>query len=103
MAEGIDLGLTTNLQFKHKKFSVSEQEVDNVYLSKEEIRKLYKHDFSANKRLEQVRDLFVVGCLTGLRYGDYSNIKPENKVLVDGVYLPPNGYTEDRGDCHNPI
>ncbi len=26
---------------------------------------------------EKYRDLFVLGCLTGFRFSDYSNIKPE--------------------------
>src|SRR5262249_45715408 len=35
-------------------------------------------DFSNSKRLERVRDLFVFGCLTGLRFSDITTIQPEN-------------------------
>lgn len=83
MNEAVALGYTTNLQFKQKKFSIPEREVDSVYLTEKEIVKLYRHDFSLSKRLEQVRDMFVFGCCVGLRFSDYSNIKPENIVTLD--------------------
>lgn len=35
-------------------------------------------DLSKNERLEKVRDLFVIGCWTGLRFSDLSNLKDEN-------------------------
>ena len=57
---------------------------DAVYLSETEIMKLYNFDLSTNKRLEAVRDLFVFGCNVGLRYSDYSNVKPQNIIEVDG-------------------
>ena len=46
--------------------------------------KLYRHNFKANKKLEQVRDLFVFGAFVGLRFSDYSDIKPEHIIKVDG-------------------
>jgi site-specific recombinase XerD len=78
MNEAQDRKLHNNTEHRHRKFSYAYEDVESVYLTDEEIRKLYKHDFSANKRLEAVRDTFVVGCLTGLRFGDYSSLKPEN-------------------------
>lgn len=87
MGEAVDLGLTTNMQFKHKKFSISEVETDAVFLTEDEITALYRKDFSANKKLDQVRDLFVFGCYVGLRFSDYSNIKPENLVKIQGDHF----------------
>ena len=84
MSEGVDLGLTTNLQFKHKKFAASEEDTDAVYLTEMEIIKLYRYDLTDKKKLEQVRDLFVFGCFVGLRFSDYSDIKPENIVTIEG-------------------
>lgn len=83
MNEAVDMGYTTNLQFKHKKFAVGREDTEAVYLTWDEILKLYRHDFSDNKRLERVRDLFVFGCCVGLRYSDFSRIKPEN-IIKDG-------------------
>ncbi|HLY72273.1 MAG TPA: site-specific integrase [Puia sp.] len=87
MSEAVDLGYTSNLQFKHKKFSVAREESDSVYLTEPEIIKLYKHDLTEHKRLEQARDLFVFGCFVGLRYSDYSDVKPENIVKIDGEHF----------------
>jgi len=84
MAEGIDLGWTKNFEFKNKKFAVAEVDIDAVYLTENEVLNLYNFDFSGNKKLEQVRDLFVFGCFTGLRFSDYSNVRPENIVKDDG-------------------
>ncbi|SFP92198.1 site-specific integrase [Parafilimonas terrae] len=86
MGEAVDLGYTNNLQFKLKKFAVTWKESDAVYLPEKEIIKLYKTKFE-NKRLEQVRDLFVFGCFVGLRFSDYNDIKPENIVQIDGDYF----------------
>lgn len=58
-------------------YRVMEENVDAVYLSWEELSKVYHLDLSKRKPLEKYRDLFVLGCLTGFRFSDYSNIKPE--------------------------
>ena len=58
-------------------YKVMEEEVDAVYLSWEELSLIYHLDLSENKNLEKYRDLFVLGCLTGFRFSDYSDIKPE--------------------------
>lgn len=82
--EAVDLGYTTNMQFKHKKFSMPEIEVDACYLTDEEILRLYRFDLRYCKKYEKVRDLFVFGCYCGLRYSDYSQVKPENIIEIDG-------------------
>lgn len=84
MHEAVDLGYTTNLQFKNKKFVVTREDTDSVYLTSDEIMKLYRHDFSRNRRLDEVRDLFCFASWVGLRYSDSSNIKPDNKVFIQG-------------------
>src|SRR5450432_1241692 len=58
-------------------YKVMEEEVDAVYLSWQELSLIYHLDLSANTNLEKYRDLFVLGCLTGFRFSDYSDIKPE--------------------------
>jgi hypothetical protein len=58
-------------------YKVMEEEVDAVYLTWQELSLIYHLDLSANNNLEKYRDLFVLGCLTGFRFSDYSDIKPE--------------------------
>jgi integrase len=87
LAEAIDLGYTSNLQFKHKKFTIAGEETDAVYLTEKEVINLYRFDLSNTKRLEQVRDLFVFGCFSGLRFSDYSEVRRENIVQIDGDHF----------------
>ncbi|GAB2564406.1 site-specific integrase [Spirosoma areae] len=71
-------GMHTNLIFQHKDFKKLVEEVDNIYLSEEDLTGLYNLDLSANARLDRVRDLFLIGCYTGLRFSDFSELRPEN-------------------------
>jgi hypothetical protein len=64
-------------------FKVMEEEVDAVYLSWKELSSIYHLDLSSQPQLEKYRDLFVLGCLTGFRFSDYSDIKPEE--VRDGM------------------
>lgn len=66
-------------------FEVIYRDVDNVYLTDERINELYKYDLSDRPAWEKVRDVFVVGCLTGQRISDYKRINAKMIVtLTDG-------------------
>jgi integrase len=74
------------------------EDVDNIALSEKEIQKFYDFDFSNNKRLERVRDRFIIGCWSGLRVGDLSRVTNEDiqdgyinvktQKVPKGVYIP---------------
>lgn len=57
--------------------SLPEAEKRKIYISKDELKKIWEHEFESEK-LERIKDLFVFGCATGLRESDFSEIKPEN-------------------------
>jgi integrase len=82
--EAVELGYTNNQEFRKGYFGFSEDETDSVYLSDQELIKLSRHDFSYNKTLEQVCDLFVFNSFVGLRYNDVISLGPENIVSIDG-------------------
>ncbi|MBO9202780.1 MULTISPECIES: site-specific integrase [Niastella] len=48
------------------------EEVDAEYLNWEEIEKIWKLDLTGHAFLQPYRDDFVLGCLTGLRFSDFS-------------------------------
>ena len=73
-----------NIHLMYKGFKVTVKDSDNIYLTEDEIKKMYTLDLSENERLERVRDLFVVGCRTGLRYSDLVTIRKEN-ISKDGI------------------
>lgn len=80
MNEAFDRKLTTNTEYKNRKFKTVEEETENIYLSIIELDKLYALDLSKNLRLDKVRDMFIIGCYTGLRYCDLAKLNNENLI-----------------------
>lgn len=83
LREATENGINTNLKFQSKAFKVVETESDSIALNEDELNAMYQFDLSNNTRLEKVRDLFIVGANTGLRFSDFTDIKPEN-IKRDG-------------------
>ena len=67
-------------------FKVYQEEVENIYLTETEINSIYHLDLSDDTEREMIRDLFVLGCYTGLRYSDLCNIKPAN-IKGDFIHI----------------
>lgn len=63
---------------KYTTFKNISEESQAVALSEKELDLLAKFDFSQSPRLERTRDLFLIGCWTGLRFSDFTRIKREN-------------------------
>lgn len=82
--EATERGLNKNLVFRSKKFKRPKQEVDKIYLNEEELEKIYKCDLSDLTYLDMSRDRFIIGCYTGLRYGNFIKLKEENFIEIDG-------------------
>jgi len=80
--EAIERGIIVNSQFKSKKFSTTSERTDSIYLNEKEIKAIEKLKLSDNSRLDNVRDLFLIGCYTGLRFSDFSILKPDQ--LING-------------------
>ena len=71
---------------KYKKFTVRFEDSDNIYLTETEINKLYNYDLSHKPSLEKVKDLFIVGCWTGLRFSDLRQIT-QDKIKDDFIEI----------------
>ena len=61
--------------FKNKKYRSQ-----ITYLSVEELKLVENHSFK-QKRLEQVKDMFIFCCYTGLAYQEMANLKQEHIVI----------------------
>jgi len=83
MNEAMEMGFNNNIAHKSRRFVVLREKSDSIYLNKDELGEIESFDLSRYPKLERVRDLFLVGCFTGLRYSDYSILKPEN--IRDGL------------------
>jgi site-specific recombinase XerD len=67
-----------------KQYTSKVREVNRVYLTEDELDILSTKDFK-NERLNQVRDIFVFSCYTGLAYIDSANLTPHNIAIgMDG-------------------
>jgi integrase len=82
--EAFERGLITNQNFRTKKFRVSAEETDVTYLNNVELEKIRNKDFSKTPYLDKARDLFLIGCYTGLRDSDLNSLKKENLVEFEG-------------------
>ena len=59
-------------------------EVDKEFLTEEEIQQIYSKKFM-NARLEQVRDIFIFCCFTGLAYIDVQQLRKDHLGIgIDG-------------------
>jgi len=82
MNEATDRGLNKNFDFKNRRFKKVSEDTDKIYLNTTELNSIYSKDLTKKKKLEKVRDLFILGCYTGLRFSDFTQLKKEN--IIDG-------------------
>lgn len=82
--------------YQDKEFKTEREETDSIYLSKEELEKIYLLEFTeefliknkfdsrpqnlkrAINSLNEERDRFLIGCFTALRHSDYSRLENAN-------------------------
>lgn len=84
-------------------YRVSIKKTRRVYLTAEELDSIQELELM-NQRLEEVRDLFVFQCYTGIAYTDLKNLKPEN--IQTGVDDSPwiYGFRQKTGvEYHIPL
>ena len=80
--KAIRAGLITVDPFNGYKISI--ERVDRGFLSEDDLTKMMSKTF-ASKRLEQVRDIFIFACFTGLAYIDLANLRVDNiQKMFDG-------------------
>lgn len=104
--------INSNIEFKS--FKKPSEDVVSIYLSESEIAQIWAlqinsdsvneklsgtdenglHKFTDIKKkimaLERARKLFLIGCWTGLRVGNYKNIDPNIQVVGDFLYVIAN-------------
>ncbi len=83
LREAFDEGITTNNIFANRRFRSNSSLADTIYLTPIEIKEISNLDLKTNLKLDRVRDMFIIGCYTGLRFSDIVNIKPEH--INDGM------------------
>lgn len=76
--------LIHNIDFNIKDFSITPEETTAIYLSEEELNKMFELELSNKKHYELARDVFLIGCYTGQRISDYNGLTTANIKRIDG-------------------
>jgi integrase len=80
-AQGIDVSI------KYSSFKIKrESDLEVIALTKKEFETLYTLDLSKRPAWDQVRDVFIFSCATGLRYSDLYQLKREH-IKTDFIDL----------------
>lgn len=75
------------LKFKTAKSQKKYKNLDVIVLTEEELQNLKDLDLSGNKRLEQVRDLFIFCVHTGQRWSDIERFEPSQVNGEDWIFV----------------
>ncbi len=81
MGRANDENLTSNTSYRG--FSYESEKIKAVALSEHELELIRTFDMPSD-HLDNARDLFLVGCWTGLRFSDYSRLTGEHIVTLHG-------------------
>ncbi|MDR0231410.1 MAG: site-specific integrase [Dysgonamonadaceae bacterium] len=84
-------------------YKIRFQKTSRTYLNMEEINKIWQKEFST-KRLEQVRDVFIFSCYTGLSFIDICNLREENiQLAFDNKYWVIINRQKNNNPSHIPL
>ncbi len=60
--------------------TTSDDKKDIVYVTSSEFDTIRQYDLTDKPRLDRIRDIFVFGCTTGLRFGDLISVGPKHII-----------------------
>ncbi|QEC51981.1 site-specific integrase [Anseongella ginsenosidimutans] len=87
MREAQELGYHKNEAYKSSRFVKPQEETDAIYLNTDQLDALLRLDLSRSAALENARDLFLIGCWTGLRFSDLSQLSKQDVVGSDFIHI----------------
>lgn len=85
MGAATEEGLNTNMTFRSKVFKKPTEDSEAIYLDEDELKAL-RNTLLPNKYLENVRDLFLLACYTGVRSQDYGKLS-KDQLINNGTML----------------
>jgi integrase len=78
MNEAKEAGHQSSDGHKAASFILPSYESDTKALTLAEVDQIHSLDLSANPRMDKVRDLFLIGCYSALRFSNFNNLTIEN-------------------------
>jgi integrase len=85
MNASLDDELHSNTKHMSKSFKKISVEADTIYLNEDELKRI-KSAIFPNLYLDNVRDIFLLACYTGVRSQDYHKLNDQN-FINDGTML----------------
>ncbi|QTE21241.1 tyrosine-type recombinase/integrase [Polaribacter cellanae] len=89
LSEAKSDGHNVSLEVDNKKFSFKKDDAIDTYLNETEIKNIFCLDLLENEKLDNIRDLFIIGLRTGLRISDLKRINDfhfgKNVILISGT------------------
>ncbi len=65
------------VDYSYDDVTIDDEDAFSIYFSMNDITRIYYYK-GLTKKQERIKNLFVIGCLTGLRYSDYSTLNKDN-------------------------
>ncbi|WP_228429989.1 site-specific integrase [Chryseobacterium binzhouense] len=81
----LDCGYISGVKVNLRKFGVADVIPDKIALTQNELKEIENLDLSQNLRLDKIRDRFLIGCYTGLRFSDF--IRLNKNHIIDERYI----------------
>jgi integrase len=72
-------GLHHNTEIERRSFKAISEPSESIYLTEDEVYRMYSKDLTETPVLARARDIFLCGVYTAQRYSDYSRI---NKAMI---------------------
>lgn len=85
MRQAREEGLHNNAEIERRSFKALSEPSESIYLTSDEVQRMYAKDLSDNPVYAKVRDVFLCGVYTAQRYSDYSRINKDMIKEEDGV------------------
>jgi site-specific recombinase XerD len=87
MKKSLQDKLHNNREFEYEAFRGISEKTFAIYLTKDEIDKIYKKDLTQFPRMDLARDAFIILCETALRISDYSKIDINIRVIESKKFI----------------
>jgi len=82
-----DAGIEISTDYQKKTFAKPNELIESIYLSLVELERIYNLNLSKNKPLDEARDMFLIGCYTGLRFSDISKLNKNNLTYENTIVI----------------
>jgi integrase len=83
--EAHEQGIEVHPDLSKRRFKVVAEDTDQIALNVDELKQIAATDLSNSKRLDHVRDCFLLAAFTGLRFSDLQQLTQQN--IIGGSQL----------------